>query len=152
MRRKQINVELMVGWFVIIGLICFVYITVWLGGVQWFEDEHYVVNARFRSISGLKQGSVVEIAGVRVGKVERIILDPEAYEAVVQLSIKQDVKLQEDSIASIRTAGLIGDRFVNITPGGADEIIAPGAEITETESAISLEELISKYVFESSDK
>jgi len=141
--------ELTVGTFMIIGLVCFTYLAVIVGGVDWFADENYRLQARFNSISGLKQGAVVEIAGVKVGKVENINLDNGEYEAVVELSLHNDVKLQEDSIASIRTAGIIGDRFVNIKPGYSEELIEPGGMIIETESAISLEELISKYMFES---
>ena len=140
--------ELTVGAFMIIGLVCFSYLAIVVGGVDWFSDESYRLKARFISISGLKQGADVEIAGVKVGKVEKIDLDNGEYEAVVELSLNNGVKLQEDSIASIRTAGIIGDRFVNIKPGGSDELIEPGGLIIETESAISLEELISKYIFE----
>jgi phospholipid/cholesterol/gamma-HCH transport system substrate-binding protein len=141
--------ELTVGTFMIIGLVCFTYLAVIVGGVDWFADESYRLQARFNSISGLKQGAVVEIAGVKVGKVENINLDNGEYEAIVELSLYNDVKLQQDSIASIRTAGIIGDRFVNIKPGYSEELIEPGGMIIETESAISLEELISKYMFES---
>jgi phospholipid/cholesterol/gamma-HCH transport system substrate-binding protein len=85
---------------------------------------------------------------VKIGTVKRINLDPEDYEAVVQLELRQDVRLQEDSIASIHTAGIIGSKYVDITPGGMEEIIQPGGEIFETESAINLEKLVSKYIFE----
>ncbi len=146
---KKSTLELTVGAFMIIGLVCFSYLAVIVGGVDWFNDESYRVKARFNSISGLKQGAVVEIAGVKVGKVENIDLDNGEYEAVVELSLQNGVQLQEDSIASIRTAGIIGDRFVNIKPGGLEDLIEPGGMIVETESAISLEELISKYIFES---
>lgn len=144
--------ELTVGIFMIVGLVCFSYLAISVGGVDWFNDKSYTVKARFISIAGLKQGAVVEIAGVKVGKVEKIMLDNGDYEAIVELSLNEDVKLQEDSIASIRTAGIIGDRYVNIKPGGSEDIIKAGGSIIETESAISLEELISKYIFESDAK
>ena len=144
--------ELTVGMFMIVGLVCFSYLAISVGGVDWFNDKSYTVKARFISIAGLKQGAVVEIAGVKVGKVEKIMLDNGDYEAIVELSLNEDVKLQEDSIASIRTAGIIGDRYVNIKPGGSEDIIEAGGTIIETESAISLEELISKYIFESDTK
>lgn len=142
-------IELTVGIFMIIGLVSFSYLAITVGGVDWFSDESYRLNARFNSIAGLKEGATVEIAGVKVGKVEKINLDNGEYEAIVELSLNKDVKLQEDSIASIRTAGIIGDRYVNIKPGYSDDIIKDGGTIIETESAISLEELISKYIFES---
>lgn len=146
---RKLNVELIVGLFMITGFLGFAYLSVRLGDVDLFGDSRsYPLQARFNSISGLKEGAFVEIAGVKVGKVAQIHLDKEDYEAVVTLAIDSEVPVQEDSIASIRTAGIIGDRYVNITPGGADDYLQPGAEIEETESAISLEELVSKYIFE----
>ncbi len=146
---RKLNVELIVGLFMIVGFLGFAYLSIKLGDVDLFGDSRsYPLQARFNSISGLKEGAFVEIAGVKVGKVAQIRLDKEDYEAVVTLVIDREVPVQEDSIASIRTAGIIGDRYVNITPGGADDYLQPGAEIEETESAISLEELVSKYIFE----
>ncbi|NOY67381.1 MAG: outer membrane lipid asymmetry maintenance protein MlaD [Gammaproteobacteria bacterium] len=144
--------EFTVGIFIIVGLVSFSYLAVTVGGVSWFEKETYKVKARFTSISGLKQGAAVEIAGVKIGKVESISFDKEDYEAEVVLSLEKGIKLQDDSIASIRTSGMIGDRFVNITPGGSEELIPENGLIVETESSISLEELISKYIFESGNK
>ena len=132
----------------IAGFLSFAWLAVNLGDVNLFGEETYAVKARFISASGLKEGATVEIAGVTVGKVTRIDLDRGDFEAVVQMSIDRGVELQEDVIASIRTAGIIGDRYVNLTPGGAEEQIGPGGEIFETESAINLEELVSKYMFE----
>ncbi len=147
---KKINIELIVGLFMILGFLGFAYLSIKLGDVELFGGRsNYPVNASFNSVSGLKEGAFVEIAGVKIGKVSSINLDNDDYEALVTMSINNSVKLQEDSIASIRTAGIIGDRYINIAPGGSDEYISPGGEIEETESAISLEELISKYIFES---
>ena len=144
---KRFNVEVGVGLFMILGFVCFAWRAVRLGDVQIFGDDSYTVMARFGSISGLKEGATVEIAGVRVGKVTKVDLDLEDYEAVVEMAIDDGVVLQEDVIASIRTAGIIGDRYVALTPGGAEEVIGPRGEIFETESAINLEELVSKYIF-----
>jgi phospholipid/cholesterol/gamma-HCH transport system substrate-binding protein len=137
-----------VGFFFIIGFVCFAWLAVRLGGVNLFGDESYTVQARFGSVSGLKPGAAVEIAGVSVGKVTAIELDTEYFEALVEMDIDNGVDLQEDVIASIRTAGIIGDRYVSITPGGAEELLGEGDEIFETESAINLEELVSKYIFQ----
>jgi len=131
----------------IAGFLCFIWLAVKLGDVPLFGDDSYTVNARFGSISGLKSGATVEIAGVRVGKVTKVDLDREDYEAIVEMKIDKGVDLQEDVIASIRTAGVIGDKYVSLTPGGAEEIIGPQGEIIETESSINLEELVSKYIF-----
>lgn len=145
---KRFNLEIAVGLFMVVGFACFAWLSVRLGDVNLFANRTYPVQARFGSVSGLKVGAVIEIAGVPVGKVAAITLDPESYQAQVALEIDNAVKLQEDSIASIRTAGIIGDRYVDISPGGSPELIAAGGKITETESAINLEELVSKYIFE----
>lgn len=145
---KRFNIEMGVGIFLVAGFICFAYLSVKLGDVRIFSEKTYQLSARFHSVSGLKEGDVVEMAGVKIGTVKRINLDPEDYEAVVQLELRQEVRLQEDSIASIHTAGIIGSKYVDITPGGLEEIIQPGGEIFETESAINLEKLVSKYIFE----
>jgi len=146
---KKFNVEIAVGVFMVIGFLCFAYISIKLGDINLFGKNTYAVSARFNSVSGLKEGAPIEIAGVQVGKVFRIDLDPEDYEAVVHMQLDKGLRLQEDSIASIRTAGLIGDKYVKISPGGLDELIEEGGELFETESAVSLEELISKYIFNS---
>lgn len=149
---KRFNIEMVVGLFLIVGLLCFAYLAIRLGDVGLFKENSYPIKAKFISISGLKAGATVELAGVRIGKVTTIDLDQEDYEAEVEMSIKGDVKLTEDVIASIRTQGIIGDRFIKITPGGSEEFLQAGMEIEETESAISLEELVSKYIFEGGGK
>jgi len=149
---NRLNIELAVGVFLIAGLAGFFYLAIKMGDIGLFEQKRYSVNARFTSTSGLKEGAFVELAGVRVGKVSSIRLDPSSYESVVEISIPEEVKLQEDSIASIRTAGIIGDKFVKLTPGGLDDYIDEGGEIVETESSLDIEELISKYIFESGGK
>jgi len=145
---KKFNVEMAVGLFLIAGFLCFAYISVKLGNLDVFGPDTYHVSARFGSISGLKIGANVEIAGVKVGRVDEIDLDPKDFDAVISLQIDQGIELQEDCIASIRTAGIIGDKYVSITPGGLEELIPPGGEIAETESSINIEGLISKYIFE----
>ena len=146
---KKMNLEMIVGLFLLAGFASFAYISIKMGDIKMFMDESYPVTARFTSISGLKEGATIELAGVQVGKVTKIELDEGEYEAVVHLDISTDVQLTDDSIASIRTAGIIGDRFIKLTPGGSDIYLEPGDEIEETESSISLEELVSKYIFES---
>jgi phospholipid/cholesterol/gamma-HCH transport system substrate-binding protein len=143
---NKINIETGVGIFLIAGLLCFGYLSVKLGDVEVFGTEKYPVTARFANISGLKEGAAVEIAGVTVGRVSTINLNN--YEAEVQMLIDPDIRLQDDVIASIRTQGIIGDKYVKIKIGGSDEYIERDGEILETESAIELEELVSKYVFE----
>ncbi|KAF0193136.1 MAG: putative ABC transport system substrate-binding protein [Gammaproteobacteria bacterium] len=145
---NRLNVELAVGIFMIAGFLCFAYISIKLGDVKLFEEDTYTLQARFGSISGLKKGADIEIAGVKVGKVTDIALDGSQYEALVKLSLSSRYKLQQDSIASVRTAGVIGDKFISIAPGGSEEYLRAGDSIRDTESSVSLEELISKYIFE----
>ena len=145
---RRFNLEILVGIFMIAGFVCFAWLAIRLGDVQLFGPPTYVVKASFGSVSGLKPGAIVEISGVKIGEVISIGLSPEYYEADVELAIKQGIRLQEDCIASVRTAGIIGDRYVDILPGGAQKLLKAGDQITETESAIILEELLSKYIFE----
>ena len=145
---KKMNLEMIVGLFLLAGFASFAYISIKMGDIKMFMDESYPVTARFSSISGLKEGAVIELAGVKVGKVSKIELDEGEYEAVVHLDINKAVQLTDDSIASIRTSGIIGDRFIKLTPGGSDIYVEPGGQIEETESSISLEELVSKYIFD----
>lgn len=149
---KRLSVEMIVGLFMLGGVICIAYLAVKLGDVGLFRDNSYIVRAQFISISGLKVGAPVELAGVKIGKVASVTLLPDDYEAEVELAIHRDVKLHEDVIASIRTQGIIGDKFVKISPGGSEDFLQAGMNIEETESAISLEELVSKYIFEGESK
>ncbi len=145
---RRFNLEIVVGLFMVAGFLCFAWLSIKLGDIEVFGPKTYSVSAKFGSVSGLKSGAIVEIAGVQVGKVTDISFDPEDYEAQVVMAINQGVVLQDDSIASVRTAGIIGDRYIDISPGGSNELIGDGGRIYETESAINLEELVSKYIFE----
>ena len=146
---KQFNVEYTVGLFMIAGLLCLFWLAIELGGVATLSNENYTLRARFVSASGLKPGADVELAGVVVGQVTRISFDADEYEAEVEISIAKAVKLQDDAIASIRSTGIIGGKFLKITPGGSDILLAPNDEIRETESSVNFEELLSKYIFNS---
>ena len=145
---RRFNLEIVVGLFMVAGFLCFAWLSIKLGDIDVFGPKTYSVSANFGSVSGLKSGAIVEIAGVQVGKVTDISFDPDDYSAKVVMSINQGVILQDDSIASVRTAGIIGDRYIDISPGGSDELLGDGGRIFETESAINLEELVSKYIFE----
>jgi phospholipid/cholesterol/gamma-HCH transport system substrate-binding protein len=121
------------------------YLSIKLGKMEVWGGEGYDVDAIFSDVGGLKIGASIEIAGVEVGRVKRITLDN--YQARVVLNLAENVKLQEDTIASIKTKGLIGEKFIEITPGGLEKVIPPGGRIRETQAAVDLEELISKFVF-----
>lgn len=138
--------EISVGIFMIAGIACLIYLSVNLGNVDLFGSDNYVIDARFGSIEGLEVAASVEIAGVPVGKVKRIVLEDD--EAVVQMEIKKEIKITDDTIASIRTKGIIGDKFIKLTPGGSEDLVGDQDTLMDTESAISLEELVSKYIFE----
>jgi len=143
---RKFDLELAVGIFVLIGIVALGYLSVKLGRLEVIGIRGYAIYAEFERAGGIKPGSVVEIAGVEVGRVKSIRLN-EDYQALVELTIRYDIELQEDAIASIKTKGLIGERYIQITPGGSDRIIPDGGRMRETESAIDIEEMISKFIF-----
>lgn len=143
MRRSTL--DLAVGVFVLIGLVALGWLSVRFGQVDILGRHGYEVVADFPSVGGLKAGSIVEIAGVEVGRVDRITLAD--YQARVVMSIRSGIQLQADSIASIKTRGLIGEKFIRISPGGSERLIPPQGRITEVEPPVDFEELLSKYIF-----
>jgi len=138
--------EISVGIFMMAGIACLIYLSVRLGSVDLFGSDSYIISAKFGSIEGLEVAASVEIAGVSVGKVKRITL--EENEALVEMEIQKGTRISDDTIASIRTKGIIGDKFIKLSPGGSEDYIGDKGALTETESAVSLEELVSKYIFE----
>ena len=139
------RVEVSVGVFVILGALAMGYLSIKLGRVELLGSGGYQVIANFPSVGGLKSGSSVEIAGVEIGRVEKIRLVDDEAQAV--LRINDGIQLQDDSIASIKTKGLIGEKYIRISPGGSDKIIKPNGRIREVEAPVDLEELLSKYIF-----
>ena len=139
--------ETVVGIFVAIGLIMIGYMTVKLGNVGLLESDSYKLEARFTNIAGLRVGSPVDIFGIEIGRVDQVKIDQEGGKALVIMSIKKGVNIYRDAIASIKTEGLIGDKYVSIDPGGAEELLAAGGTITETQGAIDVGDLIGKYAF-----
>ncbi|MGYP003609065999 len=141
--------ETAVGLFVLFGLVCVAYLTIKLGKMEVFSQQGFELSANFDSVSGLRVGADIEMAGVPVGRVVSIGLDPDPVrnQAVVRLRLDKDLKLSDDSIASIRTSGLIGDKYVSLSRGGSEHVLAAGDTITETESAVDLGSLIGKYAF-----
>lgn len=145
MKMRKFDLELAVGLFMVVGIACLGYLSIKLGRMEVLGGKGYELKAAFSNSGGLKVGSAVVIAGVDVGKVKSIALDD--YRASVVLQLPETVPIQEDAIASVRTKGLIGEKYVEITPGGAERILRPGDEIRETEPAIDMEQLISKHIF-----
>lgn len=142
---KKFDLEVAVGLFIIAGILCLGYLSIKLGNLEIVGKKGYDVYGVFSNVGGLKVGSSIEIAGVNVGRVTNILLDD--YQARVVLNFPRDLKIQEDAIASVKTRGLIGEKYIEITPGGSEEIIQPGGRIRETMPPIDIEQLISKFVF-----
>lgn len=148
---KLRTLEISVGIFVILGIVALLMLALQVSGLSDFyrDDIGYKVKAQFANIGGLKVRSKVTAAGVRIGRVTRIDLDPEEYLATVEMSIDPSVKtIPSDSKASILTAGLLGDNYIGIDPGFAEDYLAEGSliDFTNTSSAVVLENLISKFV------
>jgi len=140
----RLNIETAVGLFVLLGIACLAWLSIKLGKLEIVGGDYVPVYAEFASVSGLKKGVSVEIAGVDVGKVESITLDD--YSADVLMKIRTGIKLPEDTIASIRTRGLIGDKYVSLSPGASDRMIPPNGKIRDTESAVDMEQLIGEFI------
>jgi len=144
---KKYTMETIVGIFVIVGLLCVGYMTVKLGKLNLFGDDSYPLVAKFTTVTGLKTGNPVNILGINVGRVEKITMDQEDQKAVVEVRIKKGIKIYDDAIASIKTEGLIGDKYLSIDPGGGGELLKPNGVIADTQAAVDIESLISKYAF-----
>ncbi|GBL39305.1 MAG: outer membrane lipid asymmetry maintenance protein MlaD [Nitrospiraceae bacterium] len=141
---EKAKLEIMVGFFVLIGILCLGYLSIKLGKLELVGGDVYEVDAQFNTASGLKPGSAVEIAGVGVGRVRGITLSGDR--AMVKLAVNNTVKLYTDTIASIKTRGIIGEKFLALSPGGGGDPLKPGETIRDTESGLDLEELVSQYV------
>jgi phospholipid/cholesterol/gamma-HCH transport system substrate-binding protein len=144
---KKYAMETTVGIFLVFGLILIGYMTVKLGHVTLFGDDKYRLFARFTSVSGLRVGSPVDMLGIEIGRVESLSIDQKDQKAVVEMSIRKNIKIYDDAIASIKTEGLIGDKYLSIDPGGAGDLLSSGGAITETQPALDIESLIGKYAF-----
>jgi len=144
---KKYSIETAVGIFIVIGLICVGYMTVKLGKVSLLGEETYPLNARFASVSGLRAGSSIEIYGIQVGSVASLGIDSERQMGVVGMKINKGVKIYDDATATVKSAGLIGDKYVKIDPGGAGEVLKSQGIITQTSVPADIEDLIGKYAF-----
>lgn len=139
--------ETAVGLFVLVGLLAIVYMSVKLGNVQMFSDKYYPLSANFTDISGLKVNAPVQMYGVDIGFVQGVSLDQEKGMARVDMMIAKQVKLTDDAIVSVKTSGLIGDKYLKIAPGGLGDPVKPGDTLFDSQPAIDLEDLISKFAF-----
>ena len=142
---RKFDLELSVGVFILAGILCLGYLSIKLAKMEVLGGEGYELAATFADVGGLKEGSSVVIAGVDIGRVKSIKMVD--YEAKVVLLLPKDLEIQEDAIAAVKTKGLIGEKFIQITPGGSDTILKPGERIRETQPAVDMEALISNFVF-----
>jgi phospholipid/cholesterol/gamma-HCH transport system substrate-binding protein len=149
---KKYAMETTVGVFVVIGIFLVGYVTVRLGDIGIVGDDSYSLYARFTSVSGLRAGNAVEMHGIEIGRVESLSIDQEEQVAVVELKIQRSVTVYDDAIVSIKTSGLIGDKYVQVDPGGAGDELQPGDTIIDTEPSINVGDLISRYAFGSVDE
>ena len=144
---KKYTQETVVGVFVVIGLFAIAYMTVKLGNVGFLGEQTYTLYAKYTSVTGLRVGSPVNMLGLEVGRVQSFEMDQENQVAVVELKINNGIQIFDDAIASIKTEGLIGDKFISIDAGGGGDLLADGDTITDTESPTDLMDLVSKYAF-----
>ncbi|WMS86685.1 outer membrane lipid asymmetry maintenance protein MlaD [Pleionea litopenaei] len=150
---NKLKLEFFVGLFVLSGVVAISYMAIRMGDIGLFEQQgYYELVGRFDSVSGLKEGAAVEMSGVKVGRVKRIEFDRERFQAVVTMEVPDGIELSTDSVASIRTSGIIGDKYIKVSIGGEEEILQPGDQFEQTESSLDIEELISRFVFSSDDQ
>lgn len=152
MKIKDSSMHFSIGLFIIVGLACTAYLAMTLANTTFFSGDSYVITAKFTAVNGLRSGSNVEISGVAVGKVSDISLDQQLYQAVVTMQIQNAVGIPVDSTAAVKTSGLIGDKYISIVPGADDAMLKNNEILQDTQAAIDIEELISKYVFGSVEK
>ena len=144
---KKYSNETIVGIFVVLGLVAISFMAVKLGNVTLVGDNTNTFYAPFSTVSGLRVGNTVEMLGMEIGRVAEFRMDQEKLQAIATLKVDKKVEIYDDAIASIKTAGLIGDKYINIDPGGGGDLLADGDTIIETESPVDLGDLISKYAF-----
>ena len=142
---RRFGSELMVGLFMVVGILCLIYLSIRLGRMEIIGERGYKLYAEFSDVGGLKNGATIEIAGVEIGRVKKIFLSD--YQAKVEMEINPDIAIQEDAIAAVKTKGLLGEKFIQISPGGSDEVIPPGGKIRETQPPLDLERAIGNFVF-----
>ena len=146
------RVEITVGLFLVMGFLALGWLALQLGEVPWLTGaKTYTLNAEFNNISGVKAGADIQISGVTVGKVRQLHLSEDNL-AIVTMQLDKGVTVPMDSMASVKSQGIIGDKFIQITLGGDETAYQPGETIVDTESAVDLESLISKFAFGQVDK
>lgn len=147
------RVEFVVGVFVLLGILALVFLALRAGNLSTFSlQPNYTVNAHFDNIGSLKKRSAVKSNGVVVGRVKNIAFDNQMFRAVVELDIEKQYEFPTDTSASIKTQGLIGEQYLDLTPGADEEVLVDGSTIIYTQSAVVIEDLISRFLFSTADK
>jgi phospholipid/cholesterol/gamma-HCH transport system substrate-binding protein len=145
MSTAHTKTEVLVGLFVMLGLGALGYLSVSIGGLELVPPDRYVLKARFASVGDLKEGAPIRLAGVKVGEVQSVRLKD--YLAETELAIGRSIELPKDTIASIRSEGLLGDVYVSLTPGGSLKNLHAGELVAQTEAAVDLTDLLARYAF-----
>lgn len=146
------KMELSVGLFVLLGLAALAFLAVSVASGGMVSGSRQTLHARFTNASGIKPGSTIRIAGVPVGEVKKIALKRDDLSALVTFAIEPDLKLDDDTVAAIRSAGLLGDKYIALKPGSSGQPLKPEATLIDTESTVDLEDIISRFAFGSVDK
>ncbi|CCE22335.1 MULTISPECIES: outer membrane lipid asymmetry maintenance protein MlaD [Methylotuvimicrobium] len=146
--------DTLVGLFVAAGIVALFFLSLQVSNIRSFMPaDTYVITARFSNSGGLKVKSPVSVAGVRIGRVSNIYIDKETYESVVEMSIESKYDtLPDDTSATIYTAGLLGEQYINLDPGGSFDYLKNGGRIEITQSAIVLEEVIGRFLFQKAEE
>jgi len=152
--RTSRTVEILVGMFLVLGMAAFIMLALKVSNITTFtENDVFQVTARFENIGGLKVRSPVRMGGVRIGRIGEISYDDQNLEAVVTMEINQKYqKIPNDSEASIYTAGLLGEQYISLEPGGSSEFFIQGDEVEETQSALVLERMVGRFLINASDQ
>jgi phospholipid/cholesterol/gamma-HCH transport system substrate-binding protein len=143
----QARLEITVGVFVLAGLAAVAWLAIKIGAGSLMGADTYLVHARFTNAAGVNPGSNVVISGVTIGRVDDIHLNTDDFSAIVDLQVRSDIQLPTDSLVSVKTSGLIGDKYLAVRPGAETEMVKPGGMLTETESTVDIESLISRFAF-----
>ncbi|VAW61034.1 Phospholipid ABC transporter substrate-binding protein MlaD [hydrothermal vent metagenome] len=143
------NIEILVGGFVVLAVVAMVMLSLKVSNLASYGNagDVYEIHAAFENIGGLKERSPVSAGGVRVGKVANVSYDNEQFTAVVTMQIEGQYRFPLDTSASILTAGLLGEQYVGLEPGGDEEYLADNGEIELTQSALVLEQVIGQFLF-----
>jgi phospholipid/cholesterol/gamma-HCH transport system substrate-binding protein len=149
---KPSKIEFLVGVFVLLGAAAIIHLSIRAGSGKLLGGDTYLIESRFANAGGINPGSSVMLSGVTVGRVEDVRMESSDFSAIVTLRLPVDLRLPADSMASIKTTGLIGDKFIALSPGAEEDFLEPGSRIVETESAVDLESLIGKMAFGAVDK